>query len=135
MYEYERKGTTDFLVGYLEHYAILYSRSDDKYIQLDLKTGKSSPIDFTGHIVTSQTINDTSLYFWAETTLDCWMMALQEDGTIKVDKLTILDEVNTSKSDSMSILFSSSGEFNLLSSVDVRDVNDIVTKYYTLDFA
>lgn len=62
------------------------------------------------------------------------MMALQEDGTIKVDKLTILDEVTTSKSDSMSLLFSSSGEFNLLSSVDVRDVNDIVTKYYTLDF-
>lgn len=134
MKQYELSSTDDILQGYLDHYAILYSLKEKKQISLDLITGKLTDVGLTNPAYEPQIYNDTVLHFLGRQYRENWIMALQEDGTFKIEELNIVETLNKDKHPDMQLRFSTDGKNILLETVVVNDVNDITKAFYTLTY-
>lgn len=117
--EYKLATSDEIFRARIDHYAVIYYKKEDKHKLLDLETNKITPIDFDEPIYDPANVFDTAFCFLGDKYEKHMVLAMQKDGTIKIEELDILGKLKYNKEHYPSLFFSTDGEYTLISIVDM----------------
>lgn len=129
---YEIGSANDFLRGFIDKYAVLFSRDEQKHYLLDIETSEKIDLDYTTPMYITQCIKNTMMYVRSNMSYD--MILLQENGEVMKKSFSeFFDSIDSKVEKDTYIFLYSDGEDIFIDLTDAGN-DKPVHNFYTIDY-
>lgn len=131
------------VISYLEHYVfyVNYQPEKGEFYLLNLETGEKNIVEYASHhsLLLFYNINNTAMFFTEEPDFSRWVVALQKDESLKIERIddVILEKLGIQNDHYTSIRYATNDAYIL---IEVQEFDDEycplspVPNYYKLTF-